>query len=121
MALQNAAGFVQSEVEEKDKIVYREHAGCNCVNAGTQEYDFTLVEMMPHIFRFFHVRKGRDNTFERYRDVIPPSIPDDPTTAMIAFHDAGGEATTLEEPQNIGANSAPAPALATTADVQESN
>ncbi|KAG0347047.1 hypothetical protein BGZ54_005039, partial [Gamsiella multidivaricata] len=87
----NAAGFIQSKVEEKGMVEYRDHAGCNCVKAGTEEFDFTLVDEMPSIFRFFRARWGRDNTFARNKDLLQPLNPDDPTTAMITFQDVPEE------------------------------
>ncbi|KAF9363231.1 hypothetical protein BGX34_004579 [Mortierella sp. NVP85] len=117
----NAAGYIQSEAEESGRVVYREHAGCNCVNAGAQEYDYTIVQEMPSIFRFFRSRKGRDNTFENYKDVVQPFHPDDPTTAMITYHHPGGdekeaesETAAPESPKDANA----ATGAATTADNQ---
>ncbi|KAK3805845.1 MAG: hypothetical protein J3Q66DRAFT_359841 [Benniella sp.] len=118
----NAAGYIQSEAEESGRVVYREHAGCNCVNAGAQEYDYTIVQEMPSIFRFFRSRKGRDNTFDNYKDVVQPLHPDDPTTAMITYHVPGGdekeaESETTAAPESPKDASAAAGA-ATTADNQ---
>ncbi|KAF8926282.1 hypothetical protein BGZ58_011321 [Dissophora ornata] len=93
----NAVGYIQSEAEEKGKIEYKEHAGCNCVKGGTQEFDFTIIDEMPAIFRFLHTRKDRDNTFEKYRETLQPLNMDDPTTAMVAFHVAGGDDDEEEE------------------------
>ncbi|KAI1319171.1 hypothetical protein EDD11_004814 [Mortierella claussenii] len=79
----NAAGYIQSDVDDRGKVIYREHAGCNCVKAGTTEYDFTIVDGMSDIFRFFNSRKDRDNTFDKRKDLLPPRDENDPTTAMI--------------------------------------
>ncbi|CAO3566183.1 unnamed protein product [Mortierella alpina] len=84
----NAVNYIQSEVEDKNKVVYRETIGCNCVNAGTHEYDYTIIEMMPSIFQFFKARNDRDNEFERNKDVLLPPNEDDPTTVVITFDEA---------------------------------
>jgi len=84
----NAVNYIQSEVEDKNKVVYRETIGCNCVNAGTHEYDYTIIEMMPSIFQFFKARKDRDNEFEKNKDVLLPPNEDDPTTVVITFDEA---------------------------------
>ncbi|KAG0291143.1 hypothetical protein BGZ98_003125 [Dissophora globulifera] len=97
----NAVGFIQSEVEEKGKIEYKQHAGCNCIKAGTQQFDFTIVDEMPTVLRFLRSRKGRDNTFEHYKDVLQPENPDDPTTALVAFH-------IPDEDDDVSANGVPA-------------
>ncbi|KAG0046948.1 hypothetical protein BGZ83_007897 [Gryganskiella cystojenkinii] len=81
----NAVGYAQSEVSEKGIIDYNVRMGCNCVRAGTEEFDATLLEAMPLINRFFAKRLDRDNTFDRYKDVLQPPVEDDPTTALITF------------------------------------
>ncbi|KAF9185645.1 hypothetical protein BGZ51_002530 [Haplosporangium sp. Z 767] len=82
----NTVGYISSSEENKDEVEYMDHAGCNCVKTGTKEYDFTTIEAMPAIFRFFNTRKGRDNTFDSYKDVVRPQIADDPTTAIKTIH-----------------------------------
>ncbi|KAF9574243.1 hypothetical protein EC968_007167 [Mortierella alpina] len=89
----NAANYIQSEVEDKNKVGYRETIGCNCVNAGTHEYDYTIIEMMPTIFRFFNARKDRNNEFDKNKDVLLPPNEDDPTTVVITFDEAVEEET----------------------------
>ncbi|KAF9086072.1 hypothetical protein BGX27_003274 [Mortierella sp. AM989] len=92
----NAVGYAQSEEVDKDKIEYKQNAGCNCVNAGTQEVDFTLVSVMPDIFRFFNARRGRDNKFENYKDKLQSPNEDDPTTIMVVFEDNNTPSTENE-------------------------
>ncbi|KAG0261306.1 hypothetical protein BG011_001132 [Mortierella polycephala] len=89
----NAAGYIPSEEDEiKNKVEYRDATGCNCVVVNTKEYDYTIMEVMPDIFRFFNTRKNRDNSFNSYKDAIRPLNEDDPTTAMVAIHvDQNGE------------------------------
>ncbi|KAF9895821.1 hypothetical protein BX616_008754, partial [Lobosporangium transversale] len=81
----NTVTYMQSEQGEKGKVEFREIVGCNCVMAGSQEFDFTIVDAMPDIFKFFQARKDRDNTLEKHMNEIVPLREDDPTTAMVAF------------------------------------
>ncbi|KAF9429208.1 hypothetical protein BGZ76_001667 [Entomortierella beljakovae] len=84
----NAVGYIQSEPVDKGKVDRQEHAGCNCVNAGEQDFDYTLVSELPNIFKFFNARKNRDNKFENFKDVLQPLNEDDPTTVMVMFEDS---------------------------------
>ncbi|KAG0008755.1 hypothetical protein BGZ80_003083, partial [Entomortierella chlamydospora] len=93
----NGAGYVHSEDTDKGKIEYKPYAGCNCVCAGSVEFDFTLVEKMPDIFRFFRSRNGRDNRFEAYRDRLQTLNEDDPTTVMVTFEDDNNAGSDAEE------------------------
>ncbi|KAF9344733.1 hypothetical protein BGX26_003987 [Mortierella sp. AD094] len=95
-----AVGYVQSENADKGKIEYKQYAGCNCVNAGTLEFDYTLVEEMPDIFRFFRSRKDRENKFEAYRDKLQAFNEDDPTTVMVTFEDNNNADSDAEEEQS---------------------
>ncbi|KAG0199203.1 hypothetical protein BGX28_007473 [Mortierella sp. GBA30] len=89
----NAVNYIQSDVEDKGKVGHRETVGCNCVNAGTQEYDVVVIEMMPTVFQFFNERKGRDNAFEKYKDLILPPNEYDPTTTVITFDEVTEDET----------------------------
>ncbi|KAG0277566.1 hypothetical protein BGZ96_002820 [Linnemannia gamsii] len=83
----NAAAYIQSEEEEKGQVEFRVHTGCNCFKTGTQQFDFAIIDGMPHIFEFFAVRRDRDNTFSTYKDLMLPRDDRDPTTAVITIQD----------------------------------
>ncbi|KAF9136317.1 hypothetical protein BGW39_000033 [Mortierella sp. 14UC] len=83
----NTAAFITSGPEEKAMVEFRVHSGCNCYKTGTLQFDFALIDSVPVIFEFFDVRRDRDNTFEKYKDLMLPRDERDPTTAIITIQD----------------------------------
>ncbi|KAK3833586.1 MAG: hypothetical protein J3R72DRAFT_424855 [Linnemannia gamsii] len=83
----NTAAFIQSEPEEKAMVEYRVHSGCNCYKTGAKQFDYALIDGAPVIFEFFDVRRDRDNTFAKYKDLLLPRDERDPTTAIITIQD----------------------------------
>ncbi|KAF9910628.1 hypothetical protein EC991_005934 [Linnemannia zychae] len=83
----NAAAFIASGPEEKAMVEFRPHSGCNCYKTGTQQFDYAIIDGMPVIFEFFNVRRDRDNTFEKCKDLTLPRDERDPTTAIITIQD----------------------------------